>query len=141
MVTSPAYAEAKLGIADLLRRTAGSLNLKNADERRTVHTRKGILESPAFTELWTRIKHRTTYRVNFDNAKLITNCAEAVREMPRIPEARVRSQVAKLELDRGGVRPGEGVREGAPERIEEQGVEIVAEADFVGDGLGEAWRA
>ena len=50
-------------IRDVLRKSAGRLEIKNADERRRIEPRRTVLDSPEFKELWERIKYRTTYRV------------------------------------------------------------------------------
>ena len=62
-----------------------------------------MLDSPEFKALWDRIKHHTTYRVQFDNEKLIEDCIEAVRESPRIAKARLHRRKAGLAIGRGGV--------------------------------------
>ncbi len=54
-------------ITKILRKLAGRVEIKNADERRQVRPRQAVLHSPEFKELWERIKHKTTYRVEFDN--------------------------------------------------------------------------
>ena len=65
------FAEQDAGINEILRKLAGKLEIKNADERVTIRAREAVLESARFKALWERIKHKTTYRVEFDNAKLI----------------------------------------------------------------------
>ena len=69
-------------VNEILRKLAGRLDIKNADERRTIPARQAILHSEEFQALWDRIKHKTTYRVQFDNEKLVTDCAEAIRKGP-----------------------------------------------------------
>ena len=56
---------------EILRKLAGHLEIKNADERKTVKTRQAVLQSAEFKALWDRIKHKTTYRVQFDNEALM----------------------------------------------------------------------
>ena len=65
--------------------------------------RRAVLDSPEFKALWDRIKHRTTYRVQFDNEKLIEDCIEAVRESPRIAKARLQWRKAGLAIGQAGV--------------------------------------
>ncbi len=65
-------------VRDVLKKVAGKLDIKNADERIVVKTRQAILESAEFQALWDRIKHKTTYRVHFDNEKLVVDCGKAV---------------------------------------------------------------
>ena len=57
----------------MLTKLAGRLEIKNADERRKVRTRQAVLHSPEFKALWDRIKHKTTYRVEFDT-DLLFDC-------------------------------------------------------------------
>ena len=46
-------------IDDILRKLAGRLEIKNADERRQVRPRQAVLHSPEFKALWDRIKYKT----------------------------------------------------------------------------------
>src|SRR5207248_687628 len=70
----PEFQPQAAAIGEVLRKLAGKLDIKNADERKVVKTRQAVLESEEFHALWDRIKHRTTYRVEFDNEKLIKDC-------------------------------------------------------------------
>src|SRR3546814_10720116 len=76
----PEYAAHLPQVKEVLRKVAGKLDIKNADERVTVKTRQAVLQSAEFQALWERIKHKTTYRVHFDNAKLIDDCVKARSE-------------------------------------------------------------
>ncbi len=91
-------------IAQILRKIAGRLEIKNADERRQVRPRKAALQSPEFKALWDRIKHKTTYRVRFDNEKLIEACIEALRRAPPIPKTRLQWRQADLAIGQAGVQ-------------------------------------
>ncbi|MCY1665051.1 type III restriction-modification system endonuclease [Rhizobium sp. SL86] len=104
----PAALAAHLGaVRDVLKKVAGKLDIKNADERVTVKTRQAILESAEFQALWDRIKHKTTYRVHFDNEKLIADCAKAIANGPPVSKARVRVRKADLSIGQGGVEAKE----------------------------------
>jgi type III restriction enzyme len=94
-------------VRDVLRKVAGKLDIKNAEERVVVKTRQAILESAEFQALWDRIKHKTTYRVHFDNEKLITDCAKAIANGPPVSKARVRIRKADLSIGQGGVEAKE----------------------------------
>ena len=59
--------------------------------------------SPDFKALWDRIKHRTTYRVAFDNAQLLDTCVKAMQEAPKVTPTRARFRKADLSIGRGGV--------------------------------------
>lgn len=102
----------KVQIADVLRKVLGRLEIKNADERKQVPLRKGqdgkaIYLSDEFKALWDRIKHKTTYRVQFDNAKLITDCISALQKAPAIAKARLQWRKADIAIGKSGVEAKE----------------------------------
>jgi type III restriction enzyme len=110
-------------ITQILRKLAGRLEIKNADERRHVRPRQAILDSSEFKALWDRIKYKTTYRVEFDNEKLIENCIQALREAPAIPKTRLQWRKADLAIGKAGVEATE--REGAQTVVlEEADIEL-----------------
>jgi type III restriction enzyme len=90
-------------IAEVLRKVSGRLEIKNADERKQVPLRKSAYLSPEFKELWDRIKYKTTYRVQFDNDKLIENCIDALRQAPAIPGMRLQWRKAEIAIGKAGV--------------------------------------
>ena len=94
-------------VRDALKKVAGKLDIKNADERVVVKTRQAIVESAEFQALWDRIKHKTTYRVHFDNEKLLVDCAKAIANGPPVSKARVRIRKADLSIGQGGVQAKE----------------------------------
>ena len=113
-----AYAAHLAQVREILRKVAGKLDIKNADERRPVAVRKEILHSAEFQELWSRIKHKTTYRVHFDNDKLIKDCVKAIADGPSIAKARVTIRKADIAIGQGGVLATETSTSG-PVAIEE----------------------
>jgi type III restriction enzyme len=110
-------------VKEVLRKLAGKLDIKNADERRSIKTRQAVLHSEEFQALWNRIKHKTTYRVQFDNEKLVTECAKAIGECPPITKTRVQIRKADLAIGRGGVS-SEETTVAAPIIIEEIDIEL-----------------
>lgn len=103
----PEYAAQAADITAILRKLAGKLDIKNADERIVIRTREAILESEEFKALWDRIKHKTTYRVEFDNDKLIANCANAILEGPPVTRTRAQFRKADIAIGKGGVEAKE----------------------------------
>lgn len=99
-------------VGALLRKLAGKLEIKNADDRRPVATRGAVLESAEFRALWDRIKHKTTYRVAFDNERLIRECVRMISELPPVARARFTWRKADLQIEVSGVHAsarGDGV--------------------------------
>lgn len=101
------YEEQAADITAILRKLAGKLDVKNADERITIRSREAILESEEFKALWDRIKHKTTYRVEFDNEKLIADCARAILDGPPISKTRAQFRKADIAIGKGGVEAKE----------------------------------
>ena len=97
------YTDQALAIKEILRKLAGKLDIKNADERITVRTREAVLESDDFKALWDRIKHKTTYRVDFDNEKLIKDSARAILDCPPITKTRAKFRKADIAIGKGGL--------------------------------------
>ena len=104
----PEPLNAQLGqIRDILRKLSGRLEIKNADERRQVRPRQAVLHSPEFKALWDRIKHKTTYRVQFDNEQLVESCVHALRDAPAIPKTRLQWRKADIAIGKAGVEATE----------------------------------
>jgi type III restriction enzyme len=97
------FAQQSDQITHILRKLTGRLEIKDADNRRPVRPRQAILHSPEFKSLWDRIKHKTTYRVEFDNEQLVESCIKALRDAPVIPKTRLQWRKADLAIGKGGV--------------------------------------
>jgi len=90
-------------VTEILRKLSGRLDIKNADERRQVPPRRAVLDSAEFKALWDRIKHKTTYRVQFDNEQLIKDCVKALKDAPPIAKTHLVWRKADIAIGRGGV--------------------------------------
>lgn len=113
-----AYKEQLPQVSEILKKLSGKLEIKNADERKTVKTRQAILDSEEFKALWDRIKHKTTYRVEFDNEKLIKDCIEEVKAAPPVPWTRLKWRKADIAIGKSGVL-AEEIEALAPIALEE----------------------
>lgn len=123
-LTVPVEFQAHLPqVREILRKLAGKLEIKNADERVRIKTRQAILDSEGFKALWERIKHKTTYRVQFDNDKLIVDCARALRDAPPISKTRVQIRKADLAIGKAGVEATE-TASAAPITLDETDIEL-----------------
>ncbi|MFH0782292.1 MAG: DEAD/DEAH box helicase family protein [Pseudomonadota bacterium] len=105
------FAAQRDQITAILKKLAGRLEIKDASERRQVRTRQVVLHSPEFKALWDRIKYKTTYRVHFDNEKLLESCIDALRNAPPIPRPRLQWRKADIAIGKAGVEATE--RQGA----------------------------
>ncbi|MYV40864.1 DEAD/DEAH box helicase family protein [Streptomyces sp. SID1328] len=90
-------------VAAVLEKRAKGMKINDRDKRHSVKVRKQVFESAEFRELWERIKHKTTYRVDFDADKVIEDCIRGLREARRISPARMRFSKAKVVIGEGGL--------------------------------------
>jgi type III restriction enzyme len=110
-------------VKEILRKLAGRLEIKNADERKQVKTRQAVLQGADFKALWDRIKHKTTYRVQFDNEALLATCIQAIKDAPPIAKTRLQWRKADLAIGRSGVDTKETVTS-APVTLDEGDIEL-----------------
>jgi type III restriction enzyme len=110
-------------VKEILRKLAGRLEIKNADERRQVRSRQAVLHGADFKALWDRIKHKTTYRVQFDNEALLATCIKALAEAPAIAKTRLQWRKADIAIGRSGVDATEKSA-AAPVTLDESDIEL-----------------
>ncbi|MDP4014918.1 MAG: DEAD/DEAH box helicase family protein [Candidatus Nanopelagicales bacterium] len=101
------FAGQRDAIAEVLKKLAGRLTVKDADERQQVKPHAQVLDSEEFQALWERIKHKTAYRVKFDNDKLIAECVAALRDAPEASVSTLRWRKATVGQDRAGIDTAE----------------------------------
>ena len=112
----------------MLRKVCGRLEVEDADKREPVPLRKGadgkaVVLSDDFKALWNRIKHQTTYRVQFDNAKLLQDCIAQLKEAPAIAKARLQWRKADISIGKAGVQATE-TRGAATVTLDESDIEL-----------------
>ncbi|MCM8636484.1 DEAD/DEAH box helicase family protein [Accumulibacter sp.] len=117
------FAALQPQVTEILRKLAGRLEIRNADQRIQVRTRQAVLHGADFKTLWDRIKHRTTYRVQFDNEKLLQTCITALATAQNITSASLQWHKANLAIARSGVDTVETVSS-APVTLDEGDIEL-----------------
>ena len=117
------FADQYIDIIELLRKFAGRLEIKNADERRAVRPRQAILHSSEFKALWDRIKHKTIYSLAFDNEDLVEQCIKALEDAPPISKTRLQWRKADLAIGQSGVEATE-IAVDTPSVLEEADIEL-----------------
>ena len=96
-------AEHQHVIAGVCKKAAGGLNIKPANDKRSVHLNKERFLSEDFKELWNRIKYKTTYHVEFDSEKLVEQCCEKMQVELNVGAAKLMYTKAKVQVSEGGV--------------------------------------
>lgn len=77
--------------------------IKNRRDRTRIKYRKGFEADPRFLEIWNRIKHKTTYRVDYDTARLVQVASKAILEMPQIKAPTIRSTKVSIDMTSAGI--------------------------------------
>jgi type III restriction enzyme len=65
--------------------------------------KKQVLLTPEFEELWTRIKPKTIYRVEFETSDLVARAVAEIRRMPKIEKPIMRVTTGVLGVEKSGV--------------------------------------
>lgn len=100
------FQEYKQGIISILKKLAGRLDIKNADDRKVITLNKEVFLGDDFKKLWERIKYKTSYKVEFDNTKLIDKSAKKIQEhleKTPITKTRARFRKAGVEIGKSGI--------------------------------------
>ncbi len=66
-------------IIEKISKIMGNGNIKNADDKKFITLNKEVYLSDDFKELWEQIKYKTTYRVEFDESKLVEECVKHIQ--------------------------------------------------------------
>jgi len=104
------YKDCEQQVIGTIKKLAGSLNIKNADDRKKVELNKMRYLSPEFKELWDNIKYKTTFRVEYDTDELIRICSQEMMENLRVDKAKLLYPKANVDVDRGGTMTEESDR-------------------------------
>jgi type III restriction enzyme len=107
----------------ILRKYAGSLVIKDADQREVIKTRRKVLEGDDFKALWNQIKDKTTYRVEFDNEDLIKTCVKEMKDAPDIARTKLRWHTGVMTIGKGGVT-AEETETTSPEALSEGNIPL-----------------
>src|ERR1019366_7723739 len=81
------------------------------------------LQGADFKDQWDRIKHKTTYRVHFDNEALLVACIRALKDAPPIAKTRLQWRKADLATGKAGVEATETATS-APVTLDEGDIEL-----------------
>lgn len=101
----------KAQVLNVLKDTAGSLEVKKNEDKQIIKVNKQVLLSPEFKELWDRVKYKTTYSVDFDADNLIDACIKSINERLTISRGKLVYEKALLDINKGGVTVNEATED------------------------------
>ena len=98
------FEEKKEEIVATIKKVIGKkIEIKNANERKSVKLKKEVLLTPEFQELWNRIKHKTIYKIEFDVEELIRKCIKRIDEEVKIRHIKYEYEKAKIDVNRSEI--------------------------------------
>ena len=99
------YEEIKKDIIETIEKPAKGIKVRNAKTRKEVKVNKQVFLSDDFKEFWNKIKHKTTYAVEYDTDELVSKCIKAMDESLNVKPPKLLFTKSGLTIDAGGVRP------------------------------------
>ena len=115
------FTELRPAVVDAIQSRLFKNRVVNARERHTIKFNKHVQLSPEFEELWSRIKHRTRYRVQFDTAELIKKAVKRIDALEPIQPVRLSMTRVGVDITDAGVQADrtleQRTRDAAPVKV------------------------
>lgn len=100
---SEMYKEQESEIISVLKSYQLERHIKQEEKPKRLKINKQIFLYPEFDNLWNKIKHRTTYQVNYSTEELIKNATKEISLMDKIEPVRVLYKEAILDVELKGI--------------------------------------
>lgn len=78
-------------------------HIKKDEEPKRLKINKQVFLDPEFEALWSKIKHRTTYQVEYSTDTLIKNCIESIKKLEAIEPVTVSYREAEVDVELKGI--------------------------------------
>ncbi|MCP4762635.1 MAG: DEAD/DEAH box helicase family protein, partial [archaeon] len=101
------FEKAAAQIDNVLKKIAGKLNIKNADDKEIVNLNKAVYLGEDFKQLWNKIKYKTTFRLDFDVNDLIEKCAQYIKNHLIVGKTKFIYEKDKIKILKSGIEGGE----------------------------------
>lgn len=97
------FEEARKHFEQIIIKSNSEFPIRDSSRDVIVKLNKYKLISPEFIEIWNKIKPKTTYRVNIDTEKLISDSLQDLAKMPKIQSPKVVTKTASYKIEKSGV--------------------------------------
>ena len=97
------YDQIREDIVKVVEKPTKGLKIRDANKRRQVRLKEGILNNEEFKLFWNKIKHKTTYSVDFDTEKLISKCIKVMQEHLNVQSPKLLYTKSGLTVEASGV--------------------------------------
>ena len=100
---APEYGILHSDVIDVLQSYQLERHVKKDEDGRRLRLKKEVTLAPEFQELWSRIKSKTTYSVEYQTGVLVANAVRAIRAMEKIKSVRIHISEVTIDVARAGV--------------------------------------
>ncbi|MGN0177308.1 MAG: type III restriction-modification system endonuclease [Methanobrevibacter sp.] len=101
------YAQIREEIVKVVEKPTKGLKIRDVNKRRQVKLKEGILNNEEFKLFWDKIKHKTTYSVEFDSEELISKCIKVMQDRLNIQSPKLLYTKSGLTIEASGVNYNE----------------------------------
>jgi type III restriction enzyme len=99
----PEHQDLMIPITDLISSYQMERHVERERDVKPNRLKKEVTFTPEFSELWERIKPRTTYRVEFETDALVNAAVDAVKRLGRVEPPTVLVTTGRVSVGRGGL--------------------------------------
>jgi type III restriction enzyme len=99
----PEFAGMEPAVTDLLAAHQIERLIRKERDEKPSRLKKEVTLSPDFEALWSKIKPKTTYRVEFETEVLASRAVAAIKKMEKVEPPKIRVIAGRLEVRKGGV--------------------------------------
>ncbi|MGF7454377.1 DEAD/DEAH box helicase family protein [Pasteurella bettyae] len=78
-------------------------HIKNKADKAMLRYRKDFSLHPDFAAIWERIKHKTSYLVQFEHSELVEKAVQNLAKMPQVQAAKIKSEKVAIKMSENGV--------------------------------------
>lgn len=97
------YEQIREEILNVIEKPTKGLKIRDATKRRQVKLKEGILNNEEFKLFWDKIKHKTTYSVEFDTEELVSKCIKVMQEHLNVQSPKLLYTKSGLTVEASGV--------------------------------------
>jgi type III restriction enzyme len=97
------YGTLHSDVIDILQSYQLERHVKKDEDGRRLRLKKEVTLAPEFQELWSRIKSKTTYSVEYQTDVLVAHAVRAIKTMEKIKPVRVHISEVTIDVARAGV--------------------------------------
>lgn len=98
------FADLRPGIVDTIQSRLFKSRVVNAREKQAIKFNKHVQLSPQFAELWSRIKHRTRFRVSYETGELIEKAVKRIKKLEETKPVRLSMTRVGVDITEAGVQ-------------------------------------